>query len=229
MFSVPSSPASPFTPPLGRKYHWYDLRPTGPQAAFQKDQYFNCDDGPTTPESFHQKYDAAAEFWRKWLFDEKPRAMKEISLRLRLTFNGDGELVPECLYPLVALYGVVSSAKFPTKIKRINVYLTKTHWFLWRGALDEEPWQYELPLEKAVDWGRVGASLGIENANVPLAAEEVLPGCHWGFPRVLRSILTPYLSFLGVSAEGRQVSWHGASAEEMIEAAAEEPPLAFRF
>jgi hypothetical protein len=230
MFQAAQQPFKPFAIPSSRKQHWYDLRPSGLNISYRTEQYFNCDEGPTTSDSFEEKYEAAVAFFRSWFVTEKPRPIKEFSFRLRLTFSNNGELVPESIYPLVALYEVLREARVPPNIRRINVFLTKTHWFLWRGSLDDEVRQIELPLEAAADWGRVGKWIGLDvQEDVAVAAEQVLPGCRWMLPRVLAAVLTPYLSYLGLAANDHMVTWQGIGVEELTEAAALLPPLPFRF
>ena len=231
MFTAVQKPFKPFAVPAGRKQAWYYLRPSGPDYSYGSDQYFNCDDGPTTDVSFDKKYEGALAFFRAWFVDKKPRSLKNFSFRIKLTFNSDGELVPECLYPLVALYSVLDTVPADSKpnIKKISVFLTQTHWFLWRELMGDEQGQIELPLETAVDWGRCGAWLGLESQEVWVAQDEALPGCQWSLPRALQDVLSPYLSFLGVKSWGGRVVWHGKSATEMVEASARLPPLPFRF
>ncbi len=231
MFTATQKPFKPFSPPLGRKLAWYYLRPTAADYTYGNDQYFNCDDGPTTSDSFDKKYEGALAFFRAWFIEKKPRNLKNFSFRIKLTFNCDGELVPECLYPLIAMYQALTEAPEDSKpnIKRISVFLTQKHWFLWREMMADEKGQIELPLEAAANWGTLGCWLGLEPQEVWVAQEEALPSCQWFLPRVLHDVLTPYLSFLGVKACDSRTVWHGKSAAEMVEASAKLPPLPFRF
>jgi len=229
MFQAKSHAFTPFAVPGGRKQAWYDLRPNGTNAFYRTQQYFNCDEGPTISDVFEEKYEKALAFFQSWLVDEKPRPIKELSFRIRLTFSGDGELVPESIYPLVALYEVLRGAAMPPTIRRISVFLTKTHWFLWRGLMDDQPQVVELPLESVAGWGRVGAELGIEPEAVAVAEKPMLPGCRWMLPRALKAVLTPYVSYLGLEADGGMVLWHGVGVEELSKEEADLPPLPFRF
>jgi hypothetical protein len=227
MFQVKQHPFKPFALPAGRTRPWYDLRPQRASEA-PTQQYFNCDDGPTTLDSYDTKFAGALAFFRAWFGTQRPAETVVFNFRIRLTFSADGELVPACMYPLLALYAALAELPEAPPIKRISVNLTKTHWFLWREALADEPTQLELPLETAVDWGRVGPGMGLET-EVTEGHKELLPGCYWGFPRVLRDVLTPYLSYLGLGPWMQSISWYGKSPAEMVEDGAALPPLPFRF
>lgn len=232
MFQATQHPFKPFVAPVGGKQLWYNLRPNGPNASYRTIQYFNCNEGPTTSEEFEEKYEKALAFFQSWLVENTPRPIKEFSFRIRLTFSADGELVPESIYPLVALYEVLRGATpsvAAQSIRRISVFLTKTHWFLWRGLTDLQHYMVELPLEAAADWGRVGRALGARPNDVAVAATQVLPGCRWILPRILQTVLTPYVSLLGLDADDKMVCWHGVGVDEVSEAAALLPPLPFRF
>jgi hypothetical protein len=226
MFHALSKSVEPFKPAACRRANWWALRPSGPGAAQQKHQYVSCEGGPSEETSFEDKYRCSVEFWRAWLVQRRPRNLSEMTIRIQLTFRccatedgGDQvKLVPESLYPLIALYAVMREAPRVATMKRVVVQLTRQHWLLWKPRFSGSSAEKSilLPLENIV--GDITDPLfGLEEEfrDEYFRTKPLIDGCHWVLPTCLQVVLGNFTRWIGIAKDARLLTWFGSSLEEL--------------
>lgn len=222
MFHAYSVPVEPFKPAACRRANWWSARPS--RSASQTHQYINCEGGPSEETSFEDKYRCSVEFWRAWLVQRRPRNLSEMTIRLQLTFRccateGGGDqvkLIPESLYPLIALYTVMRAEPRVATLKRVVVQLTRQHWLLWKPRMTTQEKAMILPLENIV--GDVTDPLyGLEEEfrDEYFRSKPLIDGCHWVLPTSLQAVLANFTRWIGVASDPRLLTWFGSSLEEL--------------
>jgi hypothetical protein len=225
MFHAYSVPVKPFKPAACRRANWWSLRPSGPGAAQQKHQYISCEGGPSEETSFEDKYRCSVEFWRAWLLPQqrRPRNLSEITIRLQMTFRcctteeGDQiKLLPESLYPLIALYAVMREAPRVATLKRVVVQPTRQHWLLQKPRMTNLEKAILLPLENIVA-GITDPLYGLEEEfrDEYFRTKPLIDGCQWVLPTCLQAVLANFTHWIGVASNPRLLTWFGSSLEDL--------------
>ncbi len=217
MFHALSQPVEPLKPAACRNANWWSFRPS--RSAKQTHQYINCEGGPSEETSFEDKYRCSIEFWRSWLLLRRPRHLAEITLRLQLTFRslgGEVKLLPESLYPLIALYAVLREEPRAASLKRISIQVTRNHWFLWRPAFAPQEKTIQLRLEDIV--AEVTDPLyGLQEEwnDEYIRTKPLIDGCQWILPTCLQAVLHNFTRWIGIASDSRLLLWFGSSLEDL--------------
>ena len=221
MFQVKSVPIQPFKPVCGRRVNWWAVRPSGPGVAGMRNQLVNCEGGPSEESSFEDKFRCSVEFWRAWLLPKqrRPRALQEITIMLQLTFRQTAEgmrLIPESLYPLLALYAVFRDEPRAAAVRRVTVAVTRYHWLLWRPLMAPHEKAIKLPLESIVgDVEDPLYGLQEELRDEYVRKTPLIDGCYWVLPTCLQAVLRNFTYWVGIAATPRLLTWFGSSLEEL--------------
>jgi hypothetical protein len=223
MFQVKSVPIQPFKPVGGRRQNWWSARPSGVGVAGLTNQLISCEGGPSEESSFEDKFRLSVEFWRAWLLPQqrRPPALRELTVMLQLTFRqtADGlRLIPESLYPLLALYTVMREEPRAAAVRRVTVQVMRYHWLLWRPLMTPHEKAIKLPLENIVsDVSDSMYGLEEEHRDEYMRNKPLVDGCHWILPTCLKAVLRNFTCWMGLVAEPRLLTWFGSSLEDLHE------------
>ena len=221
MFAAKSSVIKPCEPVAGRRTNWWAVRPSGPGVAGLKNQLVNCEGGPSEESSFEDKFRLSVEFWRAWLLPQqrRPPALRELTIMLQLTFRQTSEgmrLIPESLYPLLALYTVLREEPRAAAVNRVTVQVMRYHWLLWRPLMAPHEKAIKLRLENIVaDIEDPLYGLQEEVRDEYFRAKPLVDGCHWILPTCLQAVLRNFTLWLGLPAEPRLLTWFGSSLQDL--------------